>query len=141
MMQSSDTLNFDIIFSLRRSKLRYAVLTYLASIYPEPSYPQAIATFLGTRPEDVKGALTGLRNKYDEGLSLVGLGLVEVINHRKKNFLKLYRLTERGVTIYKQLSKKIRLGYVGVPLIFTSKNSTDSYVLLNSKVNSVRKFL
>lgn len=101
--------DFNVIFSLRRSKLRYAVFTYLASIFPGLSYPQAIATYLGTRPEDVIGALVGLGDRYDRELSLVRLGLVEIVKRDGKKPLKLYKITQRGLALQKRLSAKLKL--------------------------------
>jgi len=104
--------DFYVTFSLRRSKLRYAVFTYLALIYPEASYPQAIATCLGTRPEDVIGALVGLGDRYDRELSLVRLGLVEILTHSGKKPSKLYKITQKGLAIHKRLSKKLKLRFL-----------------------------
>ena len=84
-----EPLSYEVIYSLKRSKLRLMILTFLCSIYPNAAYPSYIAKTLGVSVENVIGALRGLGNRYRSDLSLVSLGLVEEIRGLKN--VKLYR--------------------------------------------------
>ncbi|WP_054840166.1 archaellum operon transcriptional activator EarA family protein [Thermococcus sp. JCM 11816] len=83
-----------VLRSLHRSELRKRILMYLNEIYPSATYLSEIARVIGSDPpSNVRGALVGLGNRYNNESSLVYLGLVEEIS---RNGFKYYRLTEYG---------------------------------------------
>jgi predicted transcriptional regulator with HTH domain len=90
--------------SLRRSRVRRAVLEYLASIYPRASYPSEIARAIGARADQVLAALTGYKDRYTEDLSLVHLGLVKRVPVRRN--MTLYSISKFGMTILRSFSKQ-----------------------------------
>jgi len=89
-----------VIRSINRSELRKRILLYLAEIYPSSTYLSEIARIVKSDPSNVKGALTGLGNRYNGSSSLVSLGLVEVVND---NGFKYYRLTDYGKKVVQLL--------------------------------------
>ena len=91
-------------FALRRSWVRRKVLSYLASIQPRPTYPQEIARRIGARSGDVIGALRGGDGRYKADLSLIELGLVEMVTSDGWP-KKLYRVTELGLSTLKGMGR------------------------------------
>ncbi len=89
-----------VIRSINRSELRKRILLYLAEIHPSSAYLSEIARIVKSDPSNVKGALTGLGNRYNGSSSLVSLGLVEVVND---NGFKYYRLTDYGKRVVQLL--------------------------------------
>jgi len=90
-----------VIRSINRSELRKRILFYLDQIYPSPTYLSEIARMVKSDPSNVKGALSGLGNRYNGSSSLVSLGLVEIVNDDRG--FKYYRLTEYGRRVVKLL--------------------------------------
>jgi len=93
--------NPEVIFALRKSKVRQVVLSCLVSIYPKKTYASEIARKTGLRLNEVCGALNGSPKRYQEKNSLVALGLVRK-EKRKNKFL--YTITVRGCEVWKFLS-------------------------------------
>jgi predicted transcriptional regulator with HTH domain len=83
----------EVIFSLRRSKVRRDVLAYLVSVYPKYSYISEIARETELRINEVCGALNGSSNRYKKEISLVELGLVE---KEEREGVWLYAATDAG---------------------------------------------
>jgi len=83
----------ELIFSLRKSKVRQIVLEYLVSIYLKKSYPSEIARETGLGINEVYGALNGVSNRYKKENSLVNLNLVK--KERKDNIC-VYHATDLG---------------------------------------------
>jgi len=92
----------EIIFSLRKSKVRQIVLEYLVRTYPESSYASEIARGTGLRMNEVCGALNGSPNRYKEENCLVKLGLVK--KEKRKNFCN-YIVTDKGCRVWKLISR------------------------------------
>ena len=82
----------EITRSLRRSPIRLEVLKYLNSIYPDVAYMSEIAKEISSTPTNVFGCLKGLGKdsiKYADDLSLLSLGLVELVAKRKKKYYRI----------------------------------------------------
>ena len=92
-----------IIRSLRRSSVRKNITDYLFDISPSGSYTSEIAFSVKTTPTNVIGAIRGMNSRYRDDESLISLNLVEQIDGGKHKDIKLYRLTEYGKTIIKDL--------------------------------------
>lgn len=92
-----------IIRSLRRSSVRKNITDYLFDISPSGSYTSEIAFSVKTTPTNVIGAIRGMNSRYRDDESLISLNLVEQIDGGKHKDIKLYRLTEYGMTIIKDL--------------------------------------
>jgi predicted transcriptional regulator with HTH domain len=73
---------------------------YLYKTYPEASYPADIARNTGIDPTNVIGALRGMNHRFDESNSLLGLGLVDIIEGEG---VRYYRLLERGKLLIERL--------------------------------------
>lgn len=88
-------LSGEMIRSFRRSPIRLEVLRYLNYIYPETAYCSQISEHIAQSPTTVLGCLKGLGKdniKYADELSLLSLGLVELVEKRKK---KYYRIKDK----------------------------------------------
>lgn len=97
-MPGNNFIDYQIIHSLARSRIRFKVLKYLASIYPNPSYAQEMARSLGFEAAHVTGAIKGMGTKYCPHKALINLGLVEeVVNDVPK--VKLYKATSKAVNL------------------------------------------
>lgn len=70
-------LRGEVIASINRSNLRKRILSYLFDHSPEWSYPNEIARGVCSDPSNTTGALKGLGVRYNEEVSLIGLGLCE----------------------------------------------------------------
>lgn len=81
------------IFSIRRSRVRLAILEFLERIYPNAVPASIICRVTGYYMADVLGALWG-GVRYSVKNSLVGLGLVEVAYEGGQ---KLYRISVLGI--------------------------------------------
>ena len=80
--------------ALRRSNVRKKIAEYLFDISPSYSYTSEIAYHVKTTPTNVIGALRGMKSRYREDESLVGLELVE--EKKGGTNIKLYGLTSFG---------------------------------------------
>lgn len=80
--------------ALRRSNVRKKIAEYLFDISPSYSYTSEIAYHVKTTPTNVIGALRGMKSRYREDESLVGLELVE--EKKSGSNIKLYGLTPFG---------------------------------------------
>jgi hypothetical protein len=80
--------------ALRRSNVRKKIAEYLFDISPSYSYTSEIAYHVKTTPTNVIGALRGMKSRYREDESLVGLELVE--EKKSGSNIKLYGLTSFG---------------------------------------------
>ena len=80
--------------ALRRSNVRKKIAEYLFDISPSCSYTSEIAYHVKTTPTNVIGALRGMKSRYREDESLVGLDLVE--EKKSGSNIKLYGLTQFG---------------------------------------------
>jgi len=89
-----------IIRSLKRSRVRVAILLYLNKIYPRMSYPAEIARNIGIDATNVLGGLRGMGNRYNGSSSLVELGLVDKID---VNGVSYYRLSKIGKQVAEAL--------------------------------------
>ena len=92
-----------VIRSLRRSSVRKNIADYLFEISPSGSYTSEIAFSIKTTPTNVIGAIRGMNSRYRDYESLISLNLVEQINSGTHNDIKLYRLTDFGKEIIKNL--------------------------------------
>ncbi len=76
-----------------RSKHRLNILKFLNAIYPEKAYLSEISKTLSIQETNVVGCLRGLNGnnyqRYDENLSLIGLGLVETVVRGNKVYYKI----------------------------------------------------
>ena len=88
--------------SLRRSRVRTEIAMYLYKIYPEASYPADIARNTGIDPTNILGGLRGMGNRFDKSNSLLGMGLVDII---EDNGATYYRLSERGKSVMDELNQ------------------------------------
>ncbi|MEM4229221.1 MAG: archaellum operon transcriptional activator EarA family protein [Thermoproteota archaeon] len=92
--------------SLRKSRLRREVLTFLASIYPEASYSYEISRALGISATQVLGAIKGLPKSYEPKNSLLALELVEEVDWYAVGRIKLYRISKLGLRVANSLLKE-----------------------------------
>jgi hypothetical protein len=95
-----EVLDYKIIRSLKKSRIRKDVLLFLLKIYPEGSYIAEIAAKIGADPSNVIGALRGNR-RYKDSLSLASLGLVEGEEVKETRF---YRLSDKGMEMARSLN-------------------------------------
>ena len=86
-------INGECIRSFRTSGLRLKVLKHLNEIYPHKARLSEISKSLSIQETTVIGCLRGLKGKeypkYDENLSLTGLGLVETVVRGNKVYYKI----------------------------------------------------
>jgi predicted transcriptional regulator with HTH domain len=81
--------------------VRTEVALYLYEIYPEASYPADIARNIGIDATNVIGALRGMGSRFDESNSLLGLGLVDIIEDKGVTY---YQLSEQGKLVMEKLN-------------------------------------
>jgi len=89
----------EIKSSLRKSRLRREVLSFLASIYPEASYSYEVSRALGISATQVLGVIKGLPKSYEPKKSLLALGLVEEVDCYAIGRIKFYRISKLGLSI------------------------------------------
>jgi predicted transcriptional regulator with HTH domain len=91
-----------VIRAFKRSRVRRDVFKLLLEVYPRGSYPSEIAKKIDATSSNVIGALRGTygKERYKPSLSLVSLGLVEIVTYKGQKF---YRLTKRGLEVAKSL--------------------------------------
>ncbi len=111
-MLENDNLNFKyklnrplVMRSLRRSNIRKKIVEYLFKINPSSSYTSEIAYSVKTTPTNVIGAIRGMHSRYRKEESLIELNIVEECS--ENNNIKLYRLTNFGLEIIKNINKDI----------------------------------
>ena len=90
-----------VLRSLRGSRVRTEVALYLYKIYPEASYPAEIGRGTGIDATNVIGALRGMNRRFDESNSLLGLGLVDIIEGEG---VRYYQLSEQGKSVMENLN-------------------------------------
>ena len=90
---------------LRRSFARRRVALYLYDISPDSSYVADISRQTHLAPISVTGSLHG-DSQYRKQASLITLNLVEQFN---SNDMRLYRITDFGKEIVKEMEKKERM--------------------------------
>jgi len=90
-----------VLRALRRSSIRKRIAEYLFEISPSSSYTSEIAYHVKTTPTNVIGAIRGMDSRYRKEDSLLSLNIVEETSGGKD--MKLYRITEYGKEIIKQL--------------------------------------
>jgi len=93
-------MRIHVLRSLRRSRVRTEVARYLYKIYPEESYPAEIGRNIGIEPTNILGGLRGMNHRFDESNSLLGLGLVDIIEDIGATY---YRLSEHGKSLIEEL--------------------------------------
>ena len=81
--------------------IRKRIAEYLFEISPSSSYTSEIAYHVKTTPTNVIGAIRGMDSRYRKEDSLLSLNIVEETSGGKD--MKLYRITEYGKEIIKQL--------------------------------------
>jgi len=111
-MSENDNVNFKYILNrplvfraLRRSNVRKKIVEYLFKISPSSSYTSEIAYSVKTTPTNVIGAIRGMESRYKKEESLIDLNIVEECSEH--NNIKLYRLTNFGIEIIKNINKDI----------------------------------
>ena len=92
------------IRALRRSNIRKKIAEYLFEIYPSSSYTSEIAYNVGATSSNVIGALRGMKDRYKEEESLIGLDLVEEKDGNKN--IRLYGITTFGREILEQIKER-----------------------------------
>lgn len=95
-----EVLDYNVVRSLKKSRIRKDVLLFLLKIYPEGSYIAEIALKIGADPSNVIGAPRG-SNRYKEAMSLVSMGLVDGDDRGE---IRFYRLSDKGVNIAQVLN-------------------------------------
>ncbi len=103
---SPEVLRPLVIRSLRRSNVRKRIAEYLFDIRPSSSYTSDIAYNVKTTPTNVIGAIRGMKLRYRDEESLLGLKIVEQIKTGKKQNIKLYRLTDFGKNIIEDMKRE-----------------------------------
>jgi len=88
----------EIIFSLRKSKVRREVLEYLVNVHPDKAYISVISKSTEIGINEVYGALNGVKGRYKKENSLISLGLV---GKEVKNDIYLYYVTPLGVEVWR----------------------------------------
>jgi predicted transcriptional regulator with HTH domain len=111
-MSENDNVNFKYILNrplvfraLRRSNVRKKIVEYLFKISPSSSYTSEIAYSVKTTPTNVIGAIRGMESRYKKEESLIDLNIVEECSENHN--IKLYRLTNFGIEIIKNINKDI----------------------------------
>jgi predicted transcriptional regulator with HTH domain len=92
-----------ILRSLKKSRVRIQILTYLYKISPSVSYPHEIARRIRVDPSNVIGGLRGMGNRYNGNSSLIEMGLVEAIETNGDIY---YRLTDLGKKIMNHMNSE-----------------------------------
>jgi len=93
-------MRIHVLRSLRRSRVRTEVAMYLYKIYPEESYPAEIGRNIEIAPTNILGGLRGMNHRFDESNSLLGMGLVDIIEDISATY---YRLSEHGKSLIEEL--------------------------------------
>ncbi len=89
-----------VMRSLRRSKVRIAILLFIAHHYLRQANLKELCIGLNICASNVLGALNGKKGRYKFGESLIGLELVERMEHLVDGHTLIhYRLTEKGTRI------------------------------------------
>lgn len=89
-----------IMKSLRRSKIRIAVLLFIAHSYLQQCNLKELSLGLDICAGNIIGALNGRKGRYKSEESLVCMGLVERMEYFIDGRLLIhYRLTKKGVRI------------------------------------------
>ncbi|MDF2954461.1 MAG: putative transcriptional regulator [Candidatus Alkanophagales archaeon MCA70_species_2] len=88
-----------VVRSLKRSRVRVAILLYLNKIYPNMSYPAEIARNIGIDATNVLGGLRGMGSRYNGSSSLVELGLVDKVDINGVSYYKLSKIGKQVVDI------------------------------------------
>jgi len=104
IVTSPDTLRPLVVRSLRRSSVRKKIADYLFDISPSGSYTSDIAYNVKTTPTNVIGAMRGMKSRYRNDESLIGLNMVEMISGGKN--VKIYRLTDFGKEIIQSMKSR-----------------------------------
>jgi predicted transcriptional regulator with HTH domain len=111
-MLESDNLKYTykinrplVMRALRRSNIRKKIVEYLFKISPSSSYTSEIAYSIKTTPTNVIGAIRGMQSRYKKEESLIDLKIVEECI--AGNNIKLYRITNFGTEIIKNINKDI----------------------------------
>jgi hypothetical protein len=94
-----------VMRALRRSNIRKKIVEYLFKISPSSSYTSEIAYSINTTPTNVIGAIRGMQSRYKKEESLIDLNIVEECI--AGNNIKLYRITNFGTEIIKNINKDI----------------------------------
>ena len=79
--------------SLKKSRVRIEVMTYLYNIYPNTSYPYDISRQTGIDSTNIIGALRGMGDRYKNSNSLVEMGLVDKVENGDVTY---YKLSDQG---------------------------------------------
>lgn len=90
--------------ALRRSNVRKKIAEYLFDISPSCSYTSEIAYNINTTPSNVIGAIRGMKARYREDESLIGLDIIELKEGGKD--IKLYGITPFGKEMIEDIRKK-----------------------------------
>lgn len=93
-----------VMQSLRRSAVRKRIAQYLFDIRPNGSYAADIAFQVHTTPSNVTGAIKGMKSRYRNEESLIGLNLVEQVDVSEN--MKIYRLTDLGTRIMETMDQR-----------------------------------
>lgn len=93
--------------SVRRSRLRSRVLLMLCSL--GEAYPSQLAVACGVDARRVRWALEGRLPAYSPALSLVGLGLAEVVAPGARRG-RVYRITGAGRRKARSLARRVAVG-------------------------------
>jgi predicted transcriptional regulator with HTH domain len=94
-----------VMRALRRSNIRKKIVEYLFKISPSSSYTSEIAYSIKTTPTNVLGAIRGMQSRYKKEESLIDLNIVEEC--KQGNNIKLYRLTNYGIEIMKNMNTEV----------------------------------
>lgn len=92
-----------VIRSLKRSRVRTEIIMYLYKIYPVASYPSEISRHTNIDATNIIGGLKGMGSRYESNNSLVGMELVEMINH---NDVSYYKLSDKGKKLIDEIASK-----------------------------------
>jgi len=101
---SPDTLRPLVIRSLRRSSVRKKIADYLFEISPSGSYTSDIAYNVKTTPTNVIGAIRGMKSRYRDDESLIGLNIIEQVSGGKN--VKIYKLTDFGKEMIQSMKSR-----------------------------------
>ncbi|OKY79079.1 MAG: Transcriptional regulator containing HTH domain [Candidatus Methanohalarchaeum thermophilum] len=101
-------LDPEVIRSLNKSSLREKILLFLNDVEPKYAYLSEIARSVRSDPSNVSGCLEGMKKRYSERLSLVEMGLVEVIEKDRHSY---YGITEKGQKAAEYIKEKYRKSY------------------------------
>ncbi|MBX8640756.1 MAG: transcriptional regulator [Thermoplasmata archaeon] len=80
----------EFIRAFNRSELRKKVYIALYNMHPDKFYLSEIARMVYSDPGNIRGVLTGLEPGYSTELSLVGLGLVEILRVKNSVYYRIH---------------------------------------------------